>query len=168
MIHVTTNQRAIAGIAATLARRCITVTTVTPTLSQEDEESLRACIRQELANEAAPLEDYHNTATKPAQYLEDVMEDANPITQEDVDIATQGLHFIRASRINTPASLEDYNDEHGRRYATRTAPELLNWQESMSVIELQQAGLTANRQTMPGDWDHVSIPGRPEPLLYDA
>jgi len=69
------------------------------------------------------------------------------------------------------ASLEDYlldypkrlgeKDRHGqrikgrkpKRYRRRFDAEKLNWGSPMSAPQLKQAGLRANRQPIPGDWD---------------
>ena len=53
-----------------------------------------------------------------------------------------------------PASLADYNDPDGRKYATRTSPDSLNWGGPLSWNELQKRKLVANRVTIPGDWDY--------------
>jgi hypothetical protein len=42
-------------------------------------------------------------------------------------------------------------------YVIRAAPELLNWSAPMSAMELEQAGLKANRVTIPGDWDYSGV-----------
>ncbi len=39
------------------------------------------------------------------------------------------------------------------RYATRTNPDKLNWGPLMTMDQLEQAGLKANRVSIPGDWD---------------
>ena len=52
------------------------------------------------------------------------------------------------------ASLEDYlRDKKHIRYRRRVDPEKLNWGEPLSAPHLKQAGLRANRQPIPGDWD---------------
>ena len=53
------------------------------------------------------------------------------------------------------ASLEHYH-ANPDQYATRANPELLNWGEPMSLNELGQAKLKANRVTIPGDWDYTT------------
>lgn len=51
------------------------------------------------------------------------------------------------------------------QYAKRVHPELLNWGLWMNRTELEQAGLKANRVSIPGDWDYegaaIFIPGLP-------
>lgn len=64
---------------------------------------------------------------------------------------------IVSCKIEEPASLEDYLDPDGRKYATRTNPEKLNWGEPMSYAELLKAGLVANRVTIPGDFDYARV-----------
>lgn len=56
-----------------------------------------------------------------------------------------------------PASLDDYLDEHGRHYAPRAHPELLNWGDWMTSLQLEQAGLKANRVPIPSDWDYEGV-----------
>lgn len=40
-------------------------------------------------------------------------------------------------------------------YYPRTRPERLNWGEPMTMDELKDAGLAANRVPIPGDWDYA-------------
>lgn len=79
----------------------------------------------------------------------------------------------RAKYTGEKASLEDYlfdwprdlgkKDKMGqrvkgrtpKRYHRRFEPERLNWGEPLSAPDLKQAGLRANRQPIPGDWDYV-------------
>ena len=57
-----------------------------------------------------------------------------------------------------PASLEDYTDDHGRKYVPRNEPVLLNWGPGlMNRQQLEKAGLKANRVAMPGDWDYDGV-----------
>ena len=51
------------------------------------------------------------------------------------------------------ASLSHY-ECFGKLYATRTAPEKLNWVPWMSESELSKARLVANRVSIPGDFDY--------------
>lgn len=51
-----------------------------------------------------------------------------------------------------PVSIEP--DGH---YATRTDPDSLNWGEWMTADQLHEAGLKANRVSIPGDWDYVGV-----------
>lgn len=75
--------------------------------------------------------------------------------------------------IGIEASLEDYfldypknlgeKDARGqrikgrtpKRYRRRFDPHKLNWGEPMNAPHLKQAGLRANRQPIPGDFDYV-------------
>lgn len=52
--------------------------------------------------------------------------------------------------------LDDYLSRP-EAYATRAHPELLNWGEWMNSTDLEQAGLKANRVTIPGDWDYEGV-----------
>ena len=80
-----------------------------------------------------------------------------------------------------PASLADYmlyypkglgeKDKRGQRikgktpqiYHYRFEPERLNWGEPLNGTQLKQAGLRANREPIPGDWDYVApVMGRPK------
>lgn len=45
-------------------------------------------------------------------------------------------------------------------YWPRPNTERLNWGEYMTAAELDQAGLKANRVTIPGDWDYVGVSER--------
>ena len=56
------------------------------------------------------------------------------------------------------ACLFDY-EANRQDYATRAEPERLNWGPWMSADELARAGLSANRVTIPGDWDYVAAGG---------
>ncbi len=55
----------------------------------------------------------------------------------------------------------DYPQEVGRkgrspkRYRRRFEPQRLNWDEPMNAPQLKQAGLRANRQSIPGDYDFI-------------
>lgn len=40
-------------------------------------------------------------------------------------------------------------------YATRNAPEKLNWGPHMDATELAGSKFTANRVNLPGDWDYT-------------
>ena len=44
-----------------------------------------------------------------------------------------------------------------KHYAPRTNYELLNWGPWMTRDELARAGLTANRVSIPGDWDYDGV-----------
>lgn len=55
------------------------------------------------------------------------------------------------------ASLADYQDEHGRKYAHRVQAVALNWGPWMNSQQLTEAGLVANRMPMPGDWDYEGV-----------
>ncbi len=52
------------------------------------------------------------------------------------------------------ASIDDYY-AHRDDYAERACPELLNWGAWMDTADLEQARLSGNRVTLPGDWDYV-------------
>lgn len=54
------------------------------------------------------------------------------------------------------ASLEDYQ-ANPKDYATRTDATKLNWGVPMSTHELQVTQYTANRVTIPGDWDYEGV-----------
>ncbi len=54
--------------------------------------------------------------------------------------------------------LDDYRTNPAR-YASRAHPELLNWGKWMNSQQLEQAGLKANRVSIPGDWDYVGVTG---------
>ncbi len=54
------------------------------------------------------------------------------------------------------ASHYDY-DMHPEDYAPRTEPDKLNWGEWMDGAQLAEAGLTANRVPLPGDWDYKGV-----------
>lgn len=74
-----------------------------------------------------------------------------------------------------PASFADYmlyypkgigeKDKRGQRirgrepklYRRRNEPEKINWGEPLSEAELKQAGLRANREPIPGDWDYKEV-----------
>ena len=53
-----------------------------------------------------------------------------------------------------PASYEDYIDPDGRVYVERANPLLINWGQHKTSSELKAAGLIANREPIPGDWDY--------------
>ena len=50
------------------------------------------------------------------------------------------------------ATLEDYK-KRSADYCRRFEPERLNWGAPLNAPQLKQAGLRANRQPIPGDWD---------------
>ena len=52
------------------------------------------------------------------------------------------------------ASSEDYQ-ENTQDYAFRACAELLNWGAPMSADELKRNRYSANRVSLPGDWDYV-------------
>lgn len=52
------------------------------------------------------------------------------------------------------ATLADYKS-HPNKYRRRLDPETLNWGEVLTREQLKQAGLRANREPIPGDWDYV-------------
>ena len=71
---------------------------------------------------------------------------------------------IETAAVIQPGSLRDYLDDqesNGGRYAHRTAPELLNWGESMTADELSRYKAKHklksyhNRTAIPGDWDYT-------------
>ena len=52
------------------------------------------------------------------------------------------------------ASLIDYQqDKRHIKYRRRFQPEKLNWGEPLNAPQLKQAGFSANRKPIPGDWD---------------
>ena len=53
-----------------------------------------------------------------------------------------------------PASYEDYINPEGRVYVERANPLLINWGQHKTSSELKTAGLIANREPIPGDWDY--------------
>jgi len=52
------------------------------------------------------------------------------------------------------ATLADYKS-HPSKYHRRLDPERLNWEEDLTPKQLKQAGLRANREPIPGDWDYI-------------
>lgn len=88
----------------------------------------------------------------PKRNTEHILDEANhrvPITRWGFDQP----HAIGGERT---ASLDDYNTNR-QDYANRTKPELLNWGKWMSAPDLAKAGLSANRVTIPGDWDYAGV-----------
>ena len=87
----------------------------------------------------------------------------NKTPQSTPEIAPQNEQKPHLER-NTPAykndaatvtaSLEHYQANPGQ-YIPRTNPETLNWGVPMSANELANANLTANRVSIPGDWDYA-------------
>ena len=74
--------------------------------------------------------------------------------------ATGHSHNIPDKIAAKPVSLADYLADQENQtgyYAERTGAEKLNWCEPMSRMELDQAGLKANRQSIPGDWDYTEV-----------
>ena len=61
----------------------------------------------------------------------------------------------RRHRTRTP-SIDDYR-EHPHDYVQRREPDQLNWGEWMDSHQLEQAGLKANRVSIPGDWDYDGV-----------
>ncbi len=55
--------------------------------------------------------------------------------------------------------LADYH-ANPDKYVPRLEPEKLNWGPWMNMVELEAAGLKANRVPIPGDWDYVGVAGR--------
>lgn len=69
---------------------------------------------------------------------------------------------VVAKESGVPASLKDYyldypqNGQRGRspkRYRRRFEPQRLNWGEFLTKEQLKQAGLRANREPIPSDYD---------------
>jgi hypothetical protein len=60
---------------------------------------------------------------------------------------------IASGTASGTASLQHYEDNPDM-YASRTAANTLNWSDPMTMPELKQHGLTANRRPIPGDWDY--------------
>ena len=73
------------------------------------------------------------------------------------DVTPEGEALLREIFGSGPASLGDYLDDHGRKYATRTEPDKLNWGPWMNSEALERAGLRANRVSIPGDWDYEGV-----------
>lgn len=89
-------------------------------------------------------------------------------TADGGTVAPEAEH---AKVVGVKASLEEYlldwpknlgqKDSHGqrikgrkpKRYRRRYEPERLNWGKPMNAPQLKQAGLRANRQPIPGDYD---------------
>lgn len=42
-------------------------------------------------------------------------------------------------------------------YWPRAHPERINWGEHMTMDQLKEAGLVANRVPIPGDWDYAGV-----------
>ncbi len=58
----------------------------------------------------------------------------------------------------TPADVSlDHYQAHPGLYAHRLAPELLNWGQWLNTDQLKQAGLKANRGSIPGDHDYSGV-----------
>ena len=64
--------------------------------------------------------------------------------------------------LDYPVSIESGHKVKGRtpkRYRRRYQPERLNWSAELTAKQLKQAGLRANRESIPGDWDFVEEVG---------
>ncbi len=58
------------------------------------------------------------------------------------------------------ATLEHYR-ANSDLYIERTDPDKLNWGKYMTYHQLQEAGLKANRVSIPGDWDFIDKAANP-------
>ncbi len=60
---------------------------------------------------------------------------------------------VAAKNSGTKATLDHYKAKP-KMYRRRYKPERLNWGEALTAPQLEQAGLRANREPIPGDWDY--------------
>jgi len=69
----------------------------------------------------------------------------------DIDQPEQTVENIKL--VIAVSGLEHYR-KNPDKYIQRREPEKLNWGKPMTRAELHDAGLKANRVTIPGDWDY--------------
>ena len=70
-----------------------------------------------------------------------------------------GTHPLDQLAIDTDdmsASLKHYQS-YPEKYIPRREPDRLNWGPWMNSQQLKQAGLKANRVSIPGDWDYAGV-----------
>ncbi len=70
-----------------------------------------------------------------------------------------GTHPLDQLAIDTDdmsASLKHYQ-AYPEKYIPRREPDKLNWGPWMNSQQLEQAGLKANRVSIPGDWDYAGV-----------
>ena len=81
-------------------------------------------------------------------------ESVTRVTVDEVRNA-QLKHTLRA--IGGAALRSDIRIGFDVYYHPRTHPERLNWGEHMTGAQLEDAGLVANRVSIPGDYDYVGV-----------
>ena len=83
--------------------------------------------------------------------------DIPTVTSVTDETVTSSVTEAQSQVIRPEPTALDHYYANPDMYATRNSPELLNWGEPMSLMGLQQAGLKANRVTIPGDWDYSGV-----------
>ncbi len=96
---------------------------------------------------------YCNDACRMAYKRKSEQSKTNKVESEQV--SPEGL---TVSWDRSVISLEHYK-ANPDKYAQRTHPDRLNWGVLMTASELNKAGLSANRVTIPGDFDYVPPKG---------
>ena len=64
--------------------------------------------------------------------------------------------LVQIEAVAMPGTLGDYYARPSQ-YAQRTNPDKLNWGPYMTTEQLADAGLKANRVSIPGDWDYEKV-----------
>lgn len=90
--------------------------------------------------------------TEPERNAQVVMAGVTAVTGE----SCTELGPIDHALIDKRGGLADYHANRDK-YATRAEPDKLNWGPWMDSGELQEAGLKANRVSIPGDWDYSGV-----------
>ena len=94
-----------------------------------------------------------NSVTRPVFNLD------NMTPQEQLDapdyVAGSTAYNVDSvdGRYNNPPLTSDMEQARARR----TNPDSLNWGKWMTMTELKQAGLKANRVSIPGDWGYIGV-----------
>ncbi len=96
-----------------------------------------------------------NEAKGRSKYCSDRCKVAHNRNKSVTDV-TVTVESVTVPPVTVTASIEHYY-EHPDLYITRAHPERLNWGEYMNYSQLQDAGLNANRVSIPGDWDYDGV-----------
>ncbi len=91
------------------------------------------------------------TVPKPAPNVMENPSEAQEIRQNTISAPVKSIPSHEP--VTRIASIEDYH-AHPDDYAFRACAELLNWGAWMSPDELKFSEFSANRVSMPGDWDY--------------
>ncbi len=81
--------------------------------------------------------------------------DRNAQRAENVTRVTVDVRNVTVRALRYPCRLDYHLNQQD--YASRAIPDRLNWGPWMNSTQLEQAGLKANRVSIPGDWDYEAV-----------